>query len=134
MANASEISAFEKLRRRGHTFQTHFRMRYAKPFYLTLVLTLLIVVVPAQAQDVDDVIRTETSLIQLNIGVVDKQGRAITSLTRDDFAVYEDGRIQAISHFATEDVPVTAGLVIDTSGSMRPKYPEVVTSKRQAGL
>jgi len=42
----------------------------------------------ARAQDPDDdVIRTDTSLVQLNIGVVDKQGRPITSLTKGDFSV-----------------------------------------------
>jgi hypothetical protein len=65
-------------------------MRYAKPFFQAFFLAILVflALVPARAQDVDDVIRTETSLIQLNIGVVDKQGRAITSLTREEFAVY----------------------------------------------
>src|SRR5215204_2038355 len=94
-------------------------MRYAKPFYQTVVLTFLVFVAvfPARAQDVDEVIRTETSLIQLNIGVVDKQGRAITSLTRDDFAVYEDGVKQSIQHFEPVDAPFSLVLMLDMSGS-----------------
>jgi Ca-activated chloride channel family protein len=116
---ASEISAFEKLRTGGHTLQADFPMRYAKPLYLTFLLTLFIFValVPARAQDVDDVIRTETSLIQLNIGVVDKQGRAITSLTREDFSVYEDGVKQPIQHFEPVNAPFSLVLMLDMSGS-----------------
>ncbi len=46
---------------------------------------------PAAAQEPDDVVRTETNLVQLNVGVVDPRGRAITSLSQNDFTVYEDG-------------------------------------------
>ena len=65
----------------------------------------------------DEVIRTETSLVQLNIGVVDKQGRPITSLTRNDFAVYEDGVKQSIQHFEPVDAPFSLVLMLDMSGS-----------------
>src|SRR5215213_1455475 len=94
-------------------------MRYVKPCFQPFLLTLfvLVVLVPARAQDPDDIIRTETSLIQLNIGVVDKQGRAITSLTRDDFTVYEDGVKQPIQHFEPVDAPFSLVLMLDMSGS-----------------
>ncbi len=69
------------------------------------------------AQDVDDVIRTETSLVQLNIGVVDKQGRAVTSLTRNDFTIYEDGVRQNIQRFEPVDAPFSLALLLDMSGS-----------------
>jgi VWFA-related protein len=94
-------------------------MRYAKPFFQAFLLAILgfLALVPARAQDVDDVIRTETSLIQLNIGVVDKQGRAITSLTRNDFTVYEDGVKQSIQHFEPVDAPFSLVLMLDMSGS-----------------
>ena len=55
-------------------------------------------------------------------------GEHVSGLTKDNFRVYEDGKLQTVSHFASEDVPVTAGLVIDTSGSMRTKRREVVTA------
>ena len=94
-------------------------MRYRKPCFQTLFLTIfaLVALIPARAQDVDDVIRTETSLIQLNIGVVDKQGRAITSLNRNDFTVYEDGVKQSIQHFESVDAPFSLVLMLDMSGS-----------------
>ena len=74
-------------------------------------------VINASAQDVDDVVRTETSLVQLHVGVVDKQGRPITSLTRNDFAIYEDGVKQAIQYFEPTESPFSLVLLLDMSGS-----------------
>jgi VWFA-related protein len=63
------------------------------------------------------VVRTETSLVQLNVGVVDPQGRAITSLGRNDFTVYEDGVRQPILHFEPTNAPFSLVMLIDMSGS-----------------
>jgi VWFA-related protein len=94
-------------------------MFYRKLFYQALFVALLSVfaVDPIRAQEVDDVIRTESSLVQLNIGVVDKQGRPITSLTQKDFVVYEDGVKQSIQHFEPVDAPFSLVLMLDMSGS-----------------
>jgi len=85
--------------------------------FLSLMLLTLVAAVAATAQDVDDVIRTETSLVQLNVGVVDKQGRPIKSLTRNDFVVYEDGVKQSIQLFEPVDAPFSLVLMLDMSGS-----------------
>src|SRR5687768_4155385 len=85
--------------------------------FLFLILFVLFAGLTVKAQDVDDVIRTETSLVQLNIGVVDRQGRPITSLTRNDFVVYEDGVKQSIQHFQPVDAPFSLVLMLDMSGS-----------------
>ena len=85
--------------------------------FLFLTLFVLVAALTAAAQDVDDVVRTETSLVQLNIGVVDKQGRPITSLTRNDFVVYEDGVKQSIQSFEPVDAPFSLVLMLDMSGS-----------------
>jgi VWFA-related protein len=69
------------------------------------------------AQDPDEVVRTDVSLVQLNVGVVDPRGRAITSLSRNDFTVYEDGVKQNILHFEPTDAPFSLVLLLDTSGS-----------------
>ena len=84
-----------------------------------LFLTLLIPALAASsaAQEVDDVVRTETTLVQLHVGVVDKNGRPITSLTRSDFAVFEDGVKQSIQHFEPVDAPFSLVLMLDMSGS-----------------
>jgi Ca-activated chloride channel family protein len=92
-------------------------MRYQKLIKPLLFLGFLtIFAIPAAAQD-DEVIRTTTSLVQLNIGVVDKQGRAVTSLTQKDFVVYEDGVKQSIQHFEPVDAPFSLVLMLDMSGS-----------------
>jgi len=50
--------------------------------------------------------------------VTDAQGRFVPGLTADDFEVYEDGKLQTISQFESERVPVSLGIALDTSGSM----------------
>jgi Ca-activated chloride channel family protein len=101
-----------------------FTMRYpdfpAFPKLHQLALVCLVVIRAAflvSGQEVDDVIRTDTSLVQLNVGVVDKQGRPITSLTRNDFTIYEDGVKQAIQRFESVDAPFSLVILLDMSGS-----------------
>jgi VWFA-related protein len=72
----------------------------------------------AQAQqDGDDTVRIDTSLVQLNVGVVDRQGRAITNLSPNDFAVYEEGVRQSIQNFEPVNAPFSLVLLLDLSGS-----------------
>ena len=71
----------------------------------------------ANAQGPDDVVTTDVSLVQLNIGVVDPRGYAVTSLSRNDFAVYEDGVKQSILNFEPTDTPFSLVLLLDMSGS-----------------
>lgn len=85
-------------------------------FILQLVL-LAGATVSTPAQTPDDVVRTETSLVQLNVGVVDPRGRAITTLSQNDFTIYEDGVKQPILHFEPTYAPFSLVLLLDTSGS-----------------
>ena len=55
----------------------------------------------------------------------DKKGNFITELDREDFHVYEDGKEQEILDFYREDRPITLGILLDSSGSMREKLKEV---------
>jgi VWFA-related protein len=84
-----------------------------------LSLTVLLIVLPSgvRAQQPDEVITTNTALVQLNVGVVDKQGNSITSLSRSDFAVYEDGVRRPIMSFEPTDAPFSLVLLLDMSGS-----------------
>ncbi|HZU21851.1 MAG TPA: VWA domain-containing protein [Terriglobales bacterium] len=66
--------------------------------------------------------------VVLHATVRSRHGTPIAGLTQDDFQVFEDGKLQPVRHFSHEDVPVTVGLVIDNSGSMRPKRAEVVAA------
>jgi VWFA-related protein len=70
-----------------------------------------------------EVVRVETSLVVCDVLVLDKQGRTVSGLTREDFVVSEDGRPQEVGTFALGDdtkVPRTIVLVIDYSGSQLP--------------
>ena len=62
--------------------------------------------------------RTSVDLINVTATVVDGTGRFVSGLRKEDFRVYEDDQLQAISHFNSERVPVSLGIVLDTSGSM----------------
>jgi Ca-activated chloride channel family protein len=59
--------------------------------------------------------------VQLNASVIDGSGRTVQTLTQSAFHVYEDGVPQTITSFRHEDLPVSIGLVIDSSGSMYDK-------------
>lgn len=65
----------------------------------------------------DDVLRTETSLVQLNVGVVDRQGHPVVDLTRNDFVVYEDGVKRPIQSFEPTEAPFSLVMLLDMSGS-----------------
>jgi len=67
-------------------------------------------------------------LVVLDVSVKDHDGGFVSGLNQDSFRVYEDGKLQNITQFANTDVPVTVGLVVDNSGSMAPKRPEVATA------
>jgi Ca-activated chloride channel homolog len=61
----------------------------------------------------------EARLVVLHVTVTNGHGELVTNLDRNAFRVFEDGRLQAISLFGRDDVPISLGLVIDNSGSMR---------------
>jgi VWFA-related protein len=71
------------------------------------------------------VIRSDVRLVVLHTTVVDKNGRLVTYLAQNAFAVYENGVQQEIRKFQREDVPVSMGLIVDNSGSMRDKRAKV---------
>jgi Ca-activated chloride channel homolog len=66
---------------------------------------------------------TGIEVINLNVSVTDARGRYITDLTKNDFAVFEDGVRQELSIFNHEDIPISLVLMIDTSASMDEKLP-----------
>ena len=71
-------------------------------------------------------IRENVDFVVLHPTVQDRRGNPVSGLGKDDFQVYEDGVLQQIKYFSHEDIPVTVGLVVDNSGSMGPKRPEVI--------
>lgn len=82
----------------------------------------------AKAEQGNFTIQTTSRLVLLDVSVKDAAGGFVSGLTKDDFKVFENGKPQAISQFANSDIPVTAGIAVDESGSMRPKRAQVITA------
>ncbi len=94
------------------------RNRPARPILFICLLALWFPNASAvKAQQPEDVITTNTSLVQLNVGVVDRQGHAITTLSQTDFTVYEDGVRRPIQHFESTEAPFSLVILLDMSGS-----------------
>src|SRR5579872_2959466 len=74
-----------------------------------------------KAEDSGAVFRADTRVVDLHATVADKNGHLITNLPKEAFTVYENGVAQQIRSFKREDVPVSMGLIVDNSGSMRDK-------------
>jgi Ca-activated chloride channel family protein len=71
-------------------------------------------------------ISDNVNLVLLDVSVKDPRGGYVNGLTKKNFQVTEDGRPREITQFGSVDTPVTVGLVVDNSGSMRSKRPQVV--------
>jgi Ca-activated chloride channel family protein len=67
-------------------------------------------------------------LVVLSASVTDTDGGFVRDVVRDRFIVYDDGKPQSIALFSNEDAPVSVGLIIDNSASMRPKMAEVLAA------
>ena len=80
---------------------------------------------PRRQDDRNFTLSVDVELVQLPVSVVDKDGRPVSGLAREHFQVFEDNTLQDISLFKYEDVPLSLGLVIDNSGSMRNKRERV---------
>jgi Ca-activated chloride channel homolog len=86
---------------------------------------------PSLSQNPEDnpyTIKVSVEMVALNATVRDGKGNLVSELVKEDFQVYEDGIPQQIERFSRQDIPVTVGLIIDNSGTMGPKRPEVITS------
>ena len=98
---------------------------------LLLLLLVLPLVGRAEAQDPQTYqLSVNVDLVVLNATVRDQKGRAASDLREQDFEIFEDGVRQSIRLFRHEDIPVAVGLVIDHSGSMRPKLASVTAAAR----
>jgi Ca-activated chloride channel homolog len=71
-------------------------------------------------------ITTDVRNVVLPTTVVDRKGDFVSGLTQENFKVYDDGKPQEIRYFAHSDIPVTIGLVVDSSDSMRSKRTDTV--------
>lgn len=89
--------------------------------FRTFILCGLITIsgfLSAQAQD-DDPVRVDSTIVRVNVGVVDDRGRPITTLDRTNFSLFEDGVKQDISKFDAVSAPFSVVMMLDMSGSTR---------------
>jgi Ca-activated chloride channel family protein len=94
------------------------RPRSVVPFILaSLVLS---------GQDVT--FRSDTRLVVLNVSVFDRDGKVVKDLGKSAFTVYENGEKQTVKDFRQDDVPISLGLIIDTSASMTDKRDRVASA------
>ncbi len=83
-----------------------------------------------EAAGKDFKIGVSVDLILLYASVFDDAGRFVSGLNKENFKLYEDGVAQEILSFSQDDVPVSMGLLLDLSGSMRGKFDQVTKSAR----
>lgn len=98
-------------------------MQYILRSSIGLTAALAVVVIAGSAsvagQDKEEFrFRSGVDLVNVTATVVDRNGRFVPGLSQSDFIVYEENEPQEITHFSNERVPVSLGLVLDTSGSM----------------
>src|ERR1700688_4562560 len=111
------------------------KRHFARTYHLLPILFLIVVTCAARSQQNSQAapshqdgftIRTSVDLVVLRATVRDRKGAPVAGLGKEDFQVFEDKVPQQIESFSHEDVPVTVGLVIDNSGSMRSKRTDVI--------
>jgi len=116
--------------------------RLRSNFWVLIALLLLIAplglawpqepTLPKSHPDDDYTISVNVDVVVLHATAQDKKGALVSGLGKDDFQIYEDGALQAIKYFSHEDMPVTVGLVVDNSGSMRSKRADVIAAEISA--
>jgi Ca-activated chloride channel family protein len=81
---------------------------------------------PPEELDKDSIIRINAELVQLHVRVIDRNNKPINNVPQNDFHVFEDGVPQTIETFTREEVPISYGLAVDTSGSLRSQLQSVI--------
>jgi Ca-activated chloride channel family protein len=82
----------------------------------------------SNAQEGIPVFKADAQLVVLHASVVDKSGKPITIIPQSAFKIYENDANQPLKGFRREDVPVSMGIIIDKSGSMRDKRDRVAAA------
>jgi Ca-activated chloride channel family protein len=85
---------------------------------LSALLLIILFCISAFAQDDDEVVTVDSSIVVLNATITDASGRHVPGLKRSQFTVFENGVEQVIATFAAEETPFAAVVLLDTSGSM----------------
>ena len=81
---------------------------------------------PPEELEKDSIIRINAELVQLHVRVIDRNNRPINNVPQGAFHIFEDGVPQPIETFTREDVPISYGLAVDTSASLRTQIQSVI--------
>jgi Ca-activated chloride channel family protein len=82
----------------------------------------------ARGQEPEAVFKSDSRLVEVHTTVTDKENKLLTNLQQDVFKIYENGVPQEIKVFRREDAPISLGLIIDNSASMRDKRAKVAAA------
>jgi Ca-activated chloride channel family protein len=85
---------------------------------------------PGEEVDPEEVVKVDTSLVNLNVRVIDRTNRPVNDVKQEEFKVFEDGVQQQIFSFTRAEVPISYGLVVDNSGSMKSQLEKVLDATR----
>lgn len=99
------------------------RLMYRSFIWLTLILALSISLVAQQPQPAQ---KPDATLKELHVIITDNKNHSLDDVKQNDIQITENGTPQTIESFALVELPVTYGLVIDTSGSMRSQFPTII--------
>jgi Ca-activated chloride channel homolog len=76
----------------------------------------------------DEILKIDTGMVQLDVTVIDQSSLPVYDLDKDNFVIFEDKMPQVIESVSREETPISFGLVLDASGSIRSKLASVTTS------
>jgi VWFA-related protein len=92
-------------------------------------MTILSFVLAAMlGQDALPNFRVDVPLVTMDVGVLDSSSRPLTSLTKDDFLLYEDGELREVKHFSAVETPYNMLALFDCTGSTRDAWPFLLQS------
>ncbi len=97
-----------------------------------LLLALGGALLPAAPADDNVTFRSDVSLVRVDAQVLDRDNRAVTGMRAEDFVLREEGRVQPIRNFSSENMPVDVLLLFDVSASMRPHVQRIASAAHQA--
>ena len=81
---------------------------------------------PPEVIEAGDIISITSELVQLHVRVIDRNNKPIGNVAKGEFHIYEDGVAQTIESFTREEVPISYGLAVDTSASLRSQIQSVI--------
>ena len=93
---------------------------------LSVIAVSLLLCVTPLAQSAGQQATGQTGAVKVSVLVVDKEGQPVTDLRREDFQVFVGDEPQTVSFFSNEEVPVSYGLLIDSSRSLESQFPAII--------